>query len=96
MMLNNSWLAGSVIGLVMGRRAVMRGVAYAHWQCVHMRAKEGVCVFRVCVHVGVVCMLVNVFECCGTCLRSVVSCVSQDHIEPSKFVPPSRPMRLTV
>ena len=58
--------------------------------------KGGVCVFCVCVHVCVVCMLVNVFECCGTCLRSVVSCVSQDHIEPSKFVPPSRPMRLTV
>ena len=31
--------------------------------------------FRVCVHVRVVCLLANVFERCGTCLRPVVSCV---------------------
>ena len=62
MMLNNSWLAGSVIGLVMGRRAVMRGVAYAHWQCVHMRPKKEECVcWCVCVYVCV--HVANVFEC---------------------------------
>ena len=54
MMLNNSWLAGSVIGLVMGRRAAMRGVAYTQKPCVYMRVYVWVCVC-VFVRVYVVC-----------------------------------------
>ena len=41
----------------------MRGVAYAHWQCVHMRPKKEECVCGVCVCVYVCVHVANVFEC---------------------------------